>query len=134
MAGEEETTMRQIVRLLVGLIGAASLLAALTFWLNMEALLKGFGIEPVGLVGRATVRADMAGLFLTIAVMALMAAWKRSRMWALGALVPIIAAIAGRLVGVMIDGTAPEIWPPIMIEAFGIAVLLWARSVWRAPA
>ena len=126
--------MRHIARLLVGLVGAASLLAGLTFWFNMEALLTDFGIETAGLVGRATVRADMGGLFLTIAVMALMAAWKRSRMWALGALVPLCAAIVGRLIGVVADGAGSGIWPPIMVEAFSIAVLVWARSIWRVPA
>ena len=123
--------MKHISRLLVGLIGTVSVLMALALWFNMEAMLPQMGIAPIGALGRATVRADIAGLFMGIGLMMVMAAWKMSRSWAFGALVLVGSAIAGRLVGVLADGGSPEIWPPIIVEAVAILILLWARSIWR---
>ena len=123
--------MKHIARLLVGLIGTVSVLMALALWFNMEALVPQLGIVPMGTLGRATVRADIAGLFMGIGLMMTMAAWKMSRSWAYGALVLVGSAVAGRLAGVLVDGGSPEIWPPILIEALAILILLWARSIWR---
>ena len=125
--------MKHISRLLVGLIGTVSVLMALALWFNMEAMLPQMGISATGTLGRATVRADIAGLFMGIGLMMTMAAWKMSRSWAFGALVLVGSAIAGRLVGVLVDGGSPEIWPPIIVEAVAILILLWARSIWRVP-
>lgn len=126
--------MKLIARGLVGLVGALSILTALGLWFNMEASLARMGIEPIGLVGRATVRADIAGLFVGIGVMMLMAAWKSSRSWAFGALVLTSGALAGRILSLLIDGSSAESWPPIVVEAVAVSLLLWARSAWKSAA
>lgn len=122
--------MKLVQRILVGLIGVLTVLVALRLWFAMDGALSQFGIAPLNLVGRQTVRADMAGLFMSIGVFSLMAAWKQSRTWALGALVVTGAAIAGRLVGVLIDGAGAGVWPPVVIEAVIIAILVWVRRSW----
>lgn len=124
--------MALVQRILVGLIGAIAILVAMRLWFAMDATLTQFGVSPLNLVGRQSVRADMGGLFLGIGLFCSMAAWKQSRTWALGALVVTGAAIAGRIAGVLIDGTGAGVWPPIVIEAVIIAVLLWVRSSWKA--
>ena len=126
--------MKLITRGLVGLVGALSILTALGLWFNMEASVARMGIEPIGLVGRATVRADIAGLFVGIGVMMLMAAWKSSRSWAFGALVLTSGALAGRILSLLIDGSSAESWPPIVVEAVAVSLLLWARSAWKSAA
>jgi hypothetical protein len=123
--------MKMLVRILVGAMGLLSLFLLLNLWFHMEAVTGGLGITVEGLVGRATVRADIGGLFGGIGVFSLMAAWKQSRMWALGALVVISTAILGRLIGVLVDGSGPGVWGPIGVEVVMIGVLLWARQVWR---
>jgi hypothetical protein len=97
----------------------------------MEALVAQLGISPTGLVARATVRADIAGLFGSIGLFALMAALRESRAWALGALAMTSVAIVGRLVGVVLDGSGPGVWFPIIVEAVMILLLLAARQFWR---
>jgi hypothetical protein len=123
--------MALVQRILVGLIGALSVLTAMRLWFAMDSALTQFGVSPLNQVGRQTVRADMGGLFLGIGLFCVMAAWKQSRTWALGALVVTGAAIAGRLAGVLIDGAGAGVWPPIEVEAVVIAVLLWVRSSWK---
>lgn len=127
--------MSLIARILIGLQGLGSAIILLGIWLSPSQMGKmSLMVEPVGLVGNATIRADIGGLFAGLAIMLVMAAWKQSRMWALGALVLAGCALAGRLISVVADGSGPGIWAPIGIEAFAIATLLWARNVWRTPA
>jgi hypothetical protein len=124
--------MKIVLRILVGFSGVVALLMMLNLWFHMGAVTGALGITTEGLVGRATVRADIGGLFGGIAVFCIMAAWKQSRMWASGALVLVSTAILGRLIGVALDGTGPGVWGPIGVEAVMIAILLWARKVWRS--
>lgn len=126
--------MSLVARILIGLQGLGSLIILTALWLAPVQMAKALQVEPVGLIGSATVRADMGGLFAAIAIMMLMAAWKQSRMWALGALVVAGGALVGRLISVVMDGSGPGIWAPIGIEVFAVATLLWARSLWRTPA
>ena len=59
--------MKTILRALVGLSGLLSILMVLGLWFGMERILPAIGLMTNdlanGLVGRATVRADIAGLF-----------------------------------------------------------------------
>ncbi len=125
--------MRMLPRLLVTLVGLFSVMMALRFWFDMTPVLAQFGVDPQGLVGRATVRADIGGMFMGMGFMALMAAWRENRAWATGMLVMVLSAITGRLLSVLLDGTAPAIWPPIGVEVVMIAILLFARSRWAKP-
>ncbi len=123
--------MRLVLRLLIGLIGFLSTLMMASLWFKMDALFGQLGLTPSGLVGRATIRADLAGLFGSIGLFSLMAAVRESRTWALGALVATSTAIVGRLVGVVLDGSGPGVWSPVIVEAVIILLLLAARQIWR---
>lgn len=123
--------MKLAQRILVGLMGLGSLLITTQLWFAQDTALSPFGITTLNQVGRQTVRADMAGLFCSIGVFALIAAWKTSRTWALGALVLASCAILGRFIGVLTDGAGPGVWGPIGVEAVSIAILLWVRQAWK---
>jgi hypothetical protein len=123
--------MKLLARIIVGLIGIASALAALKLWFDMGPVLAQFGIETKNLAGRATVRADIGGLFMGLGVMSMIAAWQQSRIWALRVMVLAGCALAGRLVTVALDGTGPDTWGPVVVEAVAIVILYWARTVWR---
>jgi hypothetical protein len=123
--------MKMVVRILVGLSGLVSLLMMLNLWFHMGSVTGTMGLVTEGIVGRASVRADVAGMFGGIGFFSLMAAWKQSRTWAFGALIMVSLAIAGRFVGVALDGSGPGVWGPIGVEAFMIALLVWARQLWR---
>ncbi len=126
--------MRLLARILVGLFGAMSALIALRFWFDMGPLLGQFGIEAKGIVGRATVRADIGGLFMGMGIMMLLAAWQQSRIWALRVMVVGACALMGRFVSVAMDGSGPDTWGPVIVEMVTLAILYWARTVWRTTA
>ena len=55
--------MRMALRVLVGLAGLLFVFLGLQFWLNPAALAGKLGVSPVGELGLATIRADMAAFF-----------------------------------------------------------------------
>lgn len=124
--------MKIIPRALVMLSALASIIVALGLWFGMENLLPGMGIATTdladGLVGRATVRADMAGLFGGIGICAALGAIRQSRHWTNSALVLVSVAITGRFIGLATDGAASAVIQPVMVEAATIGLLLWLRA------
>ena len=122
--------MRNAARLIVAFQGVVALAVALALWFAMDGIVFELGILPLDVTGRATVRADIAGLFAGIGVMALMAAWQQSPHWANAVLVLMAAALAGRGATIVMDGIGPNTWPPMILEAVSILILSWARSVW----
>ncbi len=125
--------MKNAARALVAILGLGSLFVGVSLWANQDEAIKQFAVQALNLVGRATIRADNAGLFIGMGVMMLFAARQASRSWALAAAVMASSALAGRIVTIALDGTGPGTWPPMIVEVVSIAILVWARSVWRTP-
>lgn len=126
-----ESDMAKTARALVVLMGVISLAMTLGLWVRVEDIMPKIGLAASdlanGLAGRATVRADIAGLFGGMGIALLLAGLRQSRHWANVALLFTSLAITGRFVSLLLDGAAQAIWPPIFIEAAVIAVLLWYR-------
>lgn len=117
-------------RLLVGLIGLTSLSALRSHWFNIQMLAPERGIQAVGDIGRANIRADVGALFLCIGLFALIAAWKCSRTWLTATILLVASALLGRFVSVAIDGYSPRVGMPMLVEAIVIAVLGVAYWSW----
>lgn len=124
--------MANASRILVGLVAAFFIFMGLTFWFSLDSAVTGFGFGPEGLIGRASVRADVGGFFLGGGLIAAHAAWKRCAMCAGAAATLTGVALTGRFLSVALDGAvAPGGVPPIVVEVVIIAILLWARSQWQ---
>lgn len=122
-------------RILVGLMALFFGAMGAGFWFNLETQAAGFAlqnaVEATNLVGRASVRADFGSFFLTVAVLCAYAAWKRNGSAAVGAALLFGIALLGRVVSILLDGPAPGGAFPMGVEAVSVAILLWARSVWK---
>ena len=112
------------------MIGILSMLPVATHWFRLDTLVAERGIEAVGDIGRANIRADIAGLFLGIALFAIIAAAKRDRTWLLAAMALTASALLGRFVSVAIDGYSPRVVTPMLIEASVIAIFVFAYWSW----
>lgn len=123
--------MALIFRILVGLIGALSVLTALPHWFRVESLAATRGIEAIDAIGRANVRADVGGIFLAIGILALLAAWKQSRTWLVATLTLVLSALVGRFISLSIDGVAPGVIEPMAVESLVIAVFVGALLSWK---
>jgi hypothetical protein len=118
-------------RILVALAGLMSLVSAIQHWFRVESLVNERGIQAIGDIGRANVRADVGGIFLGIALFALLAAWTRSRIWLSATLLLVGSALLGRFVSVALDGYSPRTGSPMIVEAVVIGILLFADWSWR---
>jgi hypothetical protein len=125
--------MKNLMRLIVALIGAISLFVAVNLWLDPGKLAPQFGFAQVSLLGKATMRADMGGLFSAMGVFMIVAAIKTSRTWLLGALLCGSLALLGRVIGAALDGLSAETLPPMAVEAVAIMIFVAARKAWAAP-
>jgi hypothetical protein len=127
--------MNMVARVLVGIMALFFGAMGAGFWLNLETQAASFGlqgaVEASNLIGRVSVRADFGSFFLTIGILCGYAVWKRSGSAAVGAALLFGIALLGRIVSVALDGPAPGGTPPMVIEAVCVAILLWARSVWK---
>jgi hypothetical protein len=126
-----KTAMLTASRIWVGLLGILSIWSALPHWFQVEGLAAERGVQAIGLIGRANVRADMGGIFIAIGVLALIASCRRSTVWLLAAIIVPASAFAGRLASLMIDGYSPRIVEPIIVEITVLALFGAALWIWR---
>lgn len=123
--------MVMVSRLLVGLIGLLSAVSVIQHWFAVETLADARGIETIGAIGAANIRADIGGLFLAIAVFALIAAWKRSAFWLLATWLLPALAFLGRIVSVGLDGIGPRVIEPMIVEVFVLTILGSVYLYWK---
>lgn len=123
--------MQWISRILVGLVGLLSLQGAWHHWFQTALLADERGMQPLRAIGRANIRADVGGIFLAIGIFALMAAWKRSSAWTLGAIVIVASTLTGRFVSAALDGLTSREAMPMGIEAGVIAILLFGWAMFK---
>lgn len=121
-----------IPRILVGLAALGSLILALGLWIGQEQVIPALGIATTdlggGIVGRATVRADIAGMFGGMGVCMMIAVIRQSVQWVNAALIFATVAIIGRFIGLAADGGGALATQPIIVEAVTIGLLLWLRA------
>lgn len=122
--------MIAMTRIAVGAFGLLMLLIGAQFWFDLDAALQTAGLEAGALAGRAIVRADVAGFFLTAGAIALYAAIRArgSCLWPV--LVLLAITFVGRALTIFLDGFDPDSLRPMMIEAGAIALILLARRSW----
>lgn len=122
-------------RILVGLMALFFGAMGAQFWFSLDSQAAAFGlqgaVDAANLIGRASVRADFGSFFLTVCILCAYAAWKRNGSAAVGAALLFGLALMGRILSILLDGPAPGGTPPMVVEAACVAILLWARSVWK---
>lgn len=117
-------------RILVGIIGLLSLFSAARHWFGIEALVGERGLQAIGDIGRANLRADVGGVFLGIGLFAIFAARRQSRVWLAASTLLVGGALLGRFVSVAIDGYSPKVGLPMLVEAIVIGIFTFAYWSW----
>ena len=116
-------------RLLIGLFGALSLVQASRLWLSPHIAIGVLGLTDLNSTGLATVRADVAGLFVSMGLLMVYGALRNSRAALSGGLVVIGSAFAGRIFAGVTDGVTSSQVPPLVIEAIIVTLLLFGRQL-----
>lgn len=120
-----------ITRILIGAAGALFIALALGFWFNTAGAAANVGLIELDLNGKATVRADMAGYFIVGGGIAFYAAIRQNAAYLWPALLLLIAAFVGRTLTLIVDGSSPQSFAPMIIEAVMIALIIYAQRNWN---
>ncbi|MFZ3006507.1 MAG: hypothetical protein WA047_10040 [Phenylobacterium sp.] len=124
--------LRLLPRLLVGALGVLALIGALRIWIDPAVPAATLGLSPIGGLGLATLRADVGGFFGGMGGFALAAAIRNDRRLVTVPLVLVSLALTGRLITAAIEGLAPEMVLPIVVEAgLALALALGRRALGR---
>ncbi len=116
--------MQNLIRGLVGVVGLLALTMALSFWIDPARPAARLGLEAVGSLGLASLRADLGGFFGAAGALALLAAIRNRADLLLAPLVMIGIALSGRVITLMISGPSPALIPPMVVEAVLLAILI----------
>jgi hypothetical protein len=119
--------IRGVLRALVGVIGVLALLVAARLWIGPEAPAAALGLKADGLLGLATLRADVGGFFAAGGLFALAGAIRGEGRLLTPPAVLLGLALTGRILTVAVDGYAAPMLPPMIIEFVLVAILLIAR-------
>jgi hypothetical protein len=123
--------MRNAMRGGIALVGLFNLALGLGFLVDPAGFGAKFFLAPVGLQGLATLRADFTALFVGNAAFALIGAW-RGRADLLTIPITLLGiALAARFVSLALDGAAPDAFPPMVVEAVMLAILIAGRRALR---
>ena len=113
------------LRVLVGVLGLLALATAARIWVDPSAAAAQMGLVVNGPLGQATLRADVAGLFAGIGGLSVFGAVIGDGRWLLAPLCLVVAALAGRLLNLVLAGFTVEQAPPILVE-IALALILGA--------
>lgn len=122
--------MKLLIRLLTAVLGIVALLLVALLWMNPDGNAQTLGLTPNGPVGRAALRADLAGLFLALGIFSLTAAAYQQAAAAKTALILTATVLVGRVINLAASGMAPALLPPVALEVVMIAVYYAGARVW----
>lgn len=120
--------MRVILTALIFLLGLFDLFMGLNFLMNPQATALGFGIQPTGVQGLSTLRADFTAFFGVIAVCMMIGAWRRNADLLLVPAALMGTAVVVRAISLGVDGGYPGYLVPMIVEAVHVALLV---AAWR---
>lgn len=125
--------MAVVSRGLVALVALFNIILGLGFLLDPAGSALRFFLSPLGTQGMATLRADFTAFFVVGGVAALIGAWRRESGPLLVPIALLGVAITGRAVSLIADGAPATAFPPMVVEAVMIALLLLGRRAFAGP-
>ena len=120
--------MRMILTALIFLLGLFDLFMGLNFLMNPQATALGFGIQPTGVQGLSTLRADFTAFFGVVAVCMMIGAWRRNADLLLVPAALMGTAVVVRAISLGVDGGYPGYLVPMIVVAVHVALLV---AAWR---
>ena len=121
--------MNKAIKIVIAVLCLPLLALGILSMFNPMGMLDKFAVEPQGIHGLNTIRADIGGLLLGTVIMMAMGLWRNNTTWFLAAAVLMGTVAFGRVVGLAIDGVDTAIVPPLVVELVIVGVTLVAH--WR---
>jgi peptidoglycan/LPS O-acetylase OafA/YrhL len=124
-----EFYMRLILTALIFIEGLFFLVLGAGFLLMPHSTVASFHLMPDGAGGAAVLRADFPALFFVGGGAMLWGAWKRNGDLLLVPAALFGIALFGRIVSLFADGTYPQFWSPMLVEAAAVILCVIASRV-----
>ena len=121
--------MTMVIRGLIGLMSLLFLVIGVQFLAMPAEAAKAFFLTADGSQGLATLRADFPGFFIGGAVFALIGAVRQQAAPLYPPMLLLGTAFIGRCISLAVDGMGPMAIPPMVVEAFGVALLFTGTRV-----
>ena len=119
--------MDKFLRIAVVLMGIAMLLGAIGFIFSPDAMEAQFSVVASRIDGMGTLRADLGGLFLTLALFTLYGSRPGKGAWLAVPAVFMLTAILGRSVHMLVDGLSEPAIRSTVVEIICLGLLEAAR-------
>jgi len=119
--------MDKFLRIAVVLMGIAMLLGAIGFIFSPDAMEAQFSVVASRIDGMGTLRADLGGLFLTLALFTLYGSRPGKGAWLVVPAVFMLTAILGRSVHMLVDGLSEPAIRSTVVEIICLGLLEAAR-------
>ena len=116
--------MSNAIKILVILLSAPLVVLGVGAMFNAVEMAAQFGIQPQGIPGLSTLRADIGGLLLGSAILMLLGVWRNNTTWLLAAAVMMGVVAFGRLVGFIFDGFDAALVTPLVVELVIVGVMV----------
>jgi hypothetical protein len=119
--------LQNILRAAIGLFGVLFIVLAAGFLLDPTQAASRLGIGPLDPLGLATLRGDFFAFFGVGGVLSIIGAVRKDARFLTAPLLMIAMTLAGRLVTVAVSGFDAAMGPPMLVEAFGVVLLVLGR-------
>jgi ribonuclease Z len=120
--------IQKILRSLTGLVGILFLTLGMMLLFAPAKQTAQFAVLATGNAGLSTLRGDLGGLFLGMAVFTLMGAIRASKIWLTVPAVFLSFIVLGRVLNVMLDGSSGVAVQSLLFELLLITILL--LTIW----
>lgn len=118
--------MPKVFKALVAIIGLLMAVVWVQGTISPDTIAQQFSVQPVGIIGLNTFRADMLGFFLTAACFCFAFVINGNPQWLLAAMIGMLAAALGRGIGLLADGFAQESLGGMILELVFAAIFFAA--------
>jgi hypothetical protein len=119
--------LQNILRVVIGLFGILFIALAAGFLLDPTQVASRLGIGPLGPLGLATLRGDFFAFFGAGGILSIIGVVRKDARFLTVPLLMIAMTLAGRLVTVAVSGFDAAMEPPMLVEAFGVLLLVLGR-------
>lgn len=120
--------MQFTFQILVGLAGLMLLGLGIMSMFAPRKMVSNFALEPIGPVGLSTIRSVIGGLFLASVALITVGLAMEQTLGFVAVAILLGAVVAGRVVGIVVDGFDKAVVPPLLVEVVIIAILLAAHT------
>jgi len=119
--------MELALRILLRLLALGMLIGAVGFMFNPAAMEADFAVRALETHGMGTLRGDLGGTFLMLAIFTFHGSRPGSAAWLAVPLVFMLTVLFGRVVHIVLDGLTSPAIRSTMIELIDVAILEYAR-------